>query len=155
MFCTNCGNKIDGSAKFCGQCGATVNTPSASAAETSAAEGKKVSPNITLGPDGVYRWTYKMSLFRNPTIFLLVWKILFFSIALVFGFIMVLNGCEGNMTAERFMGDLKLLGIIVAVMTVLSALAMLIYAAIMGGKYIVDFTMDEKGVNHAQAPAQA
>ena len=68
---------------------------------------------------------------------------------------MVLNGCEGNLTREHFLFDLKVMGIVVGVITVISALSMLIYAAIMGGKYIVDFTMDEKGVRHAQAPAQA
>ncbi len=151
MFCSHCGNKIDDEAKFCERCGAPVGDP---AAEPSDA-GTKVSPNITLGPDGKYRWTYEMSLFRNPTIFVLVWKILFFSAALVFGFILVLSGCEGNLTGEAFLGYLKIMGIVVAVLTVISAVGMLIYAAIMGGKYIVDFTMDEKGVLHAQTPAQA
>ncbi|MBQ9472148.1 MAG: hypothetical protein IJU73_03275, partial [Ruminococcus sp.] len=40
-------------------------------------------------------------------------------------------------------------------MTVLCALGYLLYAAIMGGKYIVMFEMDDKGVNHKQLPKQA
>ncbi len=151
MFCSHCGNQMDGQAKFCERCGAPVGKPAAEPPT----EGTKVSPNITLGPDGKYRWTYEMSLFRNPTVFLLVWKILFFSFALVFGFIMVLSVCEGNLTGEAFLGYLKISGIVMAVLTVISAVAMLIYAAIMGGKYVVDFEMDEKGVLHAQTPAQA
>jgi hypothetical protein len=151
MFCSHCGNKIDDEAKFCERCGAPVGDPAAEPP----AEGTKVSPNITLGPDGKYRWTYEMSLFRNPTIFVLLWKILFIALAIVFLFNLLLNGCEGHLDAEHLASDFKILGIGLAGITVLAALGYLLYAAIMGGKYIVDFTMDEKGVRHAQAPAQA
>ena len=33
---------------------------------------------VTQCEDGKYRWSYAMSLYKNPTIFLLVWKIFFF-----------------------------------------------------------------------------
>ena len=38
--------------------------------------------------------------------------------------------------------------------TVLSALGYLLYAAIMGGSYIAEFEMDEKGVTHKQIASQ-
>ena len=41
-------------------------------------ENKTQNTRVTLGNDGKYRWTYEMSLFKNPTIFLLIWKIFFF-----------------------------------------------------------------------------
>ncbi len=40
-------------------------------------------------------------------------------------------------------------------MTVLVAIGYTVYAMLMGGKYTVDFEMDEKGINHIQTPAQA
>ena len=40
-------------------------------------------------------------------------------------------------------------------MTALTVLGILVYAAIMRGKYIVMFEMDDKGVKHAQIPSQA
>lgn len=150
MFCSHCGNKIDDEANFCEQCGAPVGKPAAEPPT----EGTRVSPNITLGLDGKYRWTYEMSLFRNPTVFVLLWKVLFIAFGLLFLFIVVLDGCEGNLDVGHLASDFKLLGIVLGVMSVLSALGYLVYAAIMGGTYIVDFEMDEKGVLHAQTPAQ-
>lgn len=174
MFCANCGHAIDESAKYCEQCGAPVDGPAVGAAGTPpppasgkpkrpskpvadapASEGTKVSPNITLGPDGKYRWTYVMDLFRNPTVFLLVWKVMLIACLVVFGFVILVDACTNDLTAERLLSDLKIGGIMIAVMSVLSAISMLVYAVIMGGKYIIDFEMDEKGINHAQTPAQA
>ena len=178
MFCSNCGNQIDDTAKFCENCGTPVDTPDAPAAGTPPApaakkpprrrkapaaapsaeapeEGRKVTPNITLGADGKYRWTYEMSMFRNPTIFVLLMKILLFSFGCVFLFVVCLEGCGGTLDAEHFASHCKIFGILIGVMTVLAAVGYLVYAAIMGGKYIADFTMDEKGVLHAQNPAQA
>lgn len=178
MFCSNCGNQIDDTAKFCENCGAPVDAPEAPAAGTPPApaakkpprrrkapaaapsaevpeEGRQVTPNITLDPDGKYRWTYEMSLFRNPTIFVLLWKVLFIAFVIFFLFIVLLDGCEGHFDAEHLAFDCKVFGIGIAGMTVLAAVGYLVYAAIMGGKYIVDFEMDEQGVLHAQCPAQA
>ena len=39
-------------------------------------EGKKVSENIYLCPDGVYRWIYEFPMAKNPTILITVWKVL-------------------------------------------------------------------------------
>ena len=67
---------------------------------------------------------------------------------------MLLDVFSGDMDAERFLGTLKILVYFIIGMTVLCALGYLLYAAIMGGKYIVMFEMDEAGVNHKQMPAQ-
>lgn len=178
MFCSNCGNKMESPAKFCENCGAPLTAPPAPAADTPPApaakkpprrrkapaaappaeapgEDRKVTPNITLGADGKYRWTYEMGMFRNPTIFVLLWKVLFTAFCICFLFVMCLEGCEGRLDAGHLAFDVKVFGIGLAGMTVLAALGYLVFAAIMGGKYIVDFEMDEQGVLHAQAPAQA
>lgn len=110
---------------------------------------------ITLGADGKYRWRYEMSLFKNPSIFFLIWKIFFFIFLGIFLFTTVIDTVSNGFSPEGLAGSAKVFGIIFAVMTVVTALGYLLYAAIMGGKYIVDFTMDEKGVLHKQAPSQA
>lgn len=111
--------------------------------------------NVTLCPDGKYRWTYEMKILRNPSIFLLVWKILFFVILGIFCFVIIFDIAEWGFKPDRMLETAKFLGYFMIGMTVLTVLAYLLYAAIMGGKYIVDFTLDENGVIHSQTPSQA
>ena len=96
-----------------------------------------------------------MSLFKNPTVIILVWKIFFFIMLGIFAFTMLMDVFSGDMSGERFLETLKMLGYFIIGMTVLCALGYLLYAAIMGGKYIVMFEMDDEGVNHKQLPKQA
>ena len=118
-------------------------------------DGSKVSENIYFCDDGKYRWIYEMSLFKNPTIFILVWKILFFIILGIFAFTLVMDAVSGDLDGERFLQTMKFLGYFLIGMTVVTILGYLLYAAIMGGKYIVVFEMDDRGVNHKQMPKQA
>ncbi|MBR6021958.1 MAG: hypothetical protein IK066_06010 [Kiritimatiellae bacterium] len=73
-----------------------------------------------------------MSLFKNPTIFVLLWKVLFIAFVIVFLFIVLLDGCQGRFDAEHLAFDCKVFGIGIAGMTVLAAVGYLVYAAIMG-----------------------
>ena len=114
---------------------------------------EKNSKNITLGDDGKYRWTYEINLFKNPMFFLLIWKIFFFIFLGVFAVVNVSDFI--NWGAEKALENLPILGYILLGMTAVVGLGYLIYAAIMGGKYIVEFEMDEKGVNHKQIASQA
>ena len=180
MFCPNCGNQMPDTAKFCSKCGTPVgqaptqNTPAGyrqyaqppyaqppyaqppyAQPQNTPPDVRMVTPNIGLGPDGKYRWIYEMSLFRNPSIFLLVWKIFFFICTGIFAMIVIIDAAEGYMDGERALNTLGIFGIVLGVMTALVGISFLIYAAIMGGKYIAMFEMDENGVNHKQLPAQA
>ena len=105
--------------------------------------------------DGKYRWRYEMSLFKNPTVFILVYKILFFIFLGIFLFSAVIDSISNGFDLESLSVSAKVFSIIFAVMTGITILGYLLYAAIMGGKYIVDFTMDENGLLHKQAYAQA
>lgn len=127
----------------------------ASPRKRKAAQGKTISGNMTLGADGKYRWVYEMSLLKNPTIFLLVWKILFFIFLGQFLLLMLLDGRRNNFFWDGFLSDAKAFGYCILGMTVVLALGYLVYAAMMGGAYIVAFEMDENGVNHKQIDAQA
>ena len=118
-------------------------------------DNKYVGTRVRLCEDGKYRWIYEMPILKNPTIFILVWKILFFIILGIFVFINILDAIEwGSDFAGRLPGNLLFFACFVAGMTVILVISMLIYAAIMGGKYVVMFEMDEKGVEHKQLPKQ-
>lgn len=112
-----------------------------------------VGEEIMRNQMGQYCWIYEMSLLKNPTIFLLVWKIFFFVILGIFAFTMLISLFEGN--AEQIPESLPILGYFLIGMTVLVGISYLIYAAIMGWKYIVKFEMDEQGINHKQLDIQA
>ena len=105
-----------------------------------------------LSPDGKYRWTYSKSLFKDPTIFLLIWKIFFFILLGIVAFILLLGLIDGSLPSLR---DLAVFGYILLGMTLLVGVGYLLYALIMGGYYTVEFEMDEKGINHRQIAAQA
>lgn len=111
---------------------------------------------LTPDEDGKYRWTYEMSLLKNPTIFMLIWKIFFLILLGILGFMMIIDAIEwDDFFPDRLLNNLKFMGIFLVGMTVLVAVGYLIYAGMMGWKYIVEFEMDEKGVNHRQIEWQA
>ncbi len=168
MYCKNCGRPLDPGARFCPGCGTPAESapaaqpaaqPQPAAQAQPAAQpqpgGRFVTKNIMLCDDGKYRWFYKLSLYRNPTILLLIWKIFFFIILGIFVFMSLITLFEDGFDAEVFLNNAKMMGIILGVFTVLVLVSYWIYAMIMGGVYFVRFEMDENGVNHAQMPVQA
>ena len=117
--------------------------------------GKKVTENIWLCPDGVYRWTYEMDMLRNPTIIFTVWKVLGISFAVLYVFTIIVDLFQG--TIERF-SDLwpasRVLLIVAGIIFVLSIISYCILAAIYGWKYQVLFEMTDEYVRHIQMPKQ-
>ena len=114
-----------------------------------------VTEKVTLCDDGRYRWRFDVNLFKNPDIFLLIWKILFFSFSVIFLFVIVSDIIHWGFDAEKTAENLKIYAYVILGATAISALSYLIYAAIMGGKYCVVFEMDEQGINHRQTDNQA
>ena len=102
-----------------------------------------------------YRWTYEMSLFKNPTVFLATAKAMGIAVAITIFIIGLISLFADGFSADsfRFLGELTL--ILVGIFAVLLVLGYLLYAAIMGGYYIVNFTMDEKTVVLSQSAKQA
>ena len=117
-------------------------------------QGKKVSENILLCADGKYRWIYELSLWKDASIFMLVWKILFFVVLGIFALILIMDIIEWGWKTENILGILQFFLYFVIGMTTLVFLGYSIYALIMGGKYKVLFEMDEQGINHVQLPEQ-
>ena len=119
-------------------------------------EGQPISSNITLCSDGKYRWVYRMSLIKNPTVFLTVWKIFLFIFIGIFIVTSIVDMVEwDDFFPDRLLGNLKVFGLIFLGMTVITWVSCLIYAAKMGGAYVVLFEMDHNGVNHKQVEWQA
>ena len=107
--------------------------------------------SISRGADGKYRWTYEMSVLTNPTIFLTIWKIFAIISAGIFAIIFLAN--IGH--ADRLLGTLKFCVIFFAGMTAMVWLGCLVYSLMIGGKYRVEFEMDENGIIHRQSAEQA
>ncbi len=107
---------------------------------------------VRLCTDGKYRWTWPMNMYKNPLVLLTVLKIfgIIFGVAMVLMFIGPAFRGEWSAVLE----GLKIWAIILGVFLVITLLAYWIVAALYGGKYIVHFTMDEKGLLHDQVPMQ-
>lgn len=115
----------------------------------------KVTENIRLCPDGVYRWSYEYKMLKNPTVLFTVWKVLGISIGIVFLMGVIFGLAEGNLkTAEDWLGIGKVVLIAAGIMLVLSVIAYLILAASYGWNYQVLFEMTEDYVRHIQMPKQ-
>jgi hypothetical protein len=108
---------------------------------------------VQLCSDGKYRWLYEMNMVTNPAIFLTVFKIFFWIILIgwvVFGFF--LYAIHGDWKGLLGMGKAML--IVLAIFAALTLLGVLVLAALYGGKYRVQFEMDENGVKHIPLPDQ-
>lgn len=168
-FCTNCGSPLAEGSAFCPGCGVKLSPESPPAPEIPVQQnrqrkptvqqmmnrGEQIGSNIVYCPDGKYRWIYELSLLKNPTVFLLVWKIFFFIFIGIFIVVAIADSGSSGFWWDGFLNDAKVFGYILLGMTGVTVLGYLLYAAIMGGKYIVLFEMDEQGVNHKQLPNQA
>ncbi|MBQ3791605.1 MAG: hypothetical protein II797_00720, partial [Clostridia bacterium] len=121
----------------------------------SSLEGKKVTENIWLCPDGVYRWSYEYQMMKNPTILFTVWKVLGISVGVVILMEVIFGLAEGNLTsAEDWLWVGKTALIVAGIMLVLSLIAYFILAAMYGWKYQVLFEMTDDYVRHIQMPKE-
>ena len=160
-FCPNCGFQTDNHAQFCEQCGASLNSSKMHAeAGTSApdqgvsGQGMKVTENIYLCPDGMFRWIYEFRMMKNPTILFTILKIfggIFGGIWLFETILMLFND---GFDAEVFLHNTLAIAAIALVMLVLGFISYMIVAAMNGWKYIVLFEMNDEGVTHTQMQKQ-
>ena len=160
MYCEKCGAQLTEGAKFCDNCGAPVILPGspAEAPGPQAAgqqwegqiEGQKVTENIYLCPDGMYRWFYEFDMIRNPTILFTVWKV----IGMAFAIVAVMWIIADLFQRIDIWPHVKLLAILFLVLCFLAIPAYLIVAAVFGWKYIVLFEMDEEKVSHIPTEKQ-
>ncbi len=127
--------------------------------ETYAKDGKvtveKVTENIYLCPDGVYRWFYQLNMLKNPTILFTVWKVLGIAFGVLALFTLIVDLFQGVITSvSDILHAMKVILILVPVFLVLSIIAYLIVAWTFGWKYIVLFEMTDTYVKHIPTPKQ-
>ena len=107
------------------------------------------SENITMCPDGKYRWVYELDMYKSTAIIKELWRVLLISGAIVLAFLFIINIMDNDlMETLRFVAQTA--GILFGIFVVLSIVGYLLFAYIIGGKYCVVFEMDEEGINHKQ-----
>jgi hypothetical protein len=116
---------------------------------------EKVSSNrVTLCPDGKYRWVYEMNLLKNPSVLFDLWWAFGISLIILALLFIVFAIFDGDFGWDSISGMFLTLGIVTAIIFVLSLLGYFVYAAISGWKYVVLFIMDENEVVHQQMPRE-
>lgn len=89
-----------------------------------------IGDRVALCEDGKYRWTYKMNLFKNPTVFLLIWKVFFFIIIGMFVFLTLVQSGNNHFWWDGFLFTATVFGYVLIGVTALVGLGYLLYAAI-------------------------
>ena len=79
-------------------------------------------------PDGKYRWTYALSLYKNPTILWMILKIFFWIVFGLYVFSCLLQLGDSDFWFDGLWAQTKVFGIIALVMLGLSFVGYLIYA---------------------------
>ena len=118
-----------------------------------------MSPNdysgsrVALCEDGKYRWTYPLDMLKNPSILFVLLKI--FGILLSIPLLIALISAAANNDWQTIWdGFIKIWLIVMVVFFVIILISYLIVVWMNGGKYVVNFTMDEKRLIHEQVPVQ-
>lgn len=118
-----------------------------------------MSPNdysgsrVALCEDGKYRWTYPLDMLKNPSILFVLLKI--FGILLSIPLLIALISAAANNDWQKIWdGFLKIWLIVMVVFFVIIVISYLIVVWMNGGKYVVNFTMDDKRLIHEQVPVQ-
>ena len=118
-----------------------------------------MSPNdysgsrVALCEDGKYRWTYPLDMLKNPSILFVLMKI--FGILLSIPLLIALISAAANNDWQIIWdGFIKIWLIVMVVFFVIILISYLIVVWMNGGKYVVNFTMDEKRLIHEQVPVQ-
>ena len=113
-------------------------------------EPKFQSDRVTLCQDGKYRWVYDVNLFTNPTVFFDVVKVMLLSLVIMVVIVLLIGLLTGNLEWDL----VKSMGVGLAwgslFVTGLSLLGYIVYSIIVGGKYTVLFTLDEKELVHQE-----
>lgn len=166
MFCPNCGIQIDDNARFCPECGTKTGKAEIGAAAVPSVrtvrqtapgtpiQGQRVTENIYLCPDGVYRWAYEYKLMRDPTILITIFKVVVLSAGICIALMLIINLFISLFTwefdPESFVSVTWGFVILLPFILLLSFIGYVIYAAMSGWKYCVMFEMDENGITHTQ-----
>lgn len=115
---------------------------------------EKRNDRVTLYPDGKYRWVYEVSMMKNPSILIDVFKVLGISLGIVWLFIVLLDIFDDNLSLEKLWDLTMVFSGLMLVFVVIGLIAYTILAWSYGWKYVMLFTMDKKEIIHQQMPHQ-
>ena len=105
---------------------------------------------VRLYPDGKYHWLYDLHMLKNPAVLFEVFRVFAISIGIIGVFMFVIISCEDGVSLDSTVTILKIVGLMAAIFLGLCLIGYPLYAALLGWKYTVHFTMDEKGLVHQQ-----
>ena len=107
------------------------------------------SRNITMCPDGKYRWVYELDMYKSSAIIKELWRVFLITGVIVLVILFGINIMDNDlMETLQFVGQAA--AVLVGIFLILSIVGYLVFAFIIGGKYCVVFEMDERGINHKQ-----
>ncbi len=153
MHCKKCGKEISDGSKVCEFCGATVAVDEQMSVPIKQPIQQRFSKNIVLCDDGIYRWSYGMNMWKNPTILITAWKVLFLGGMLPVLLVTILELFEQGF-ADAVEVFVPMFFGMIGIVTALLIIAYPIVALLNGGAYQVVFEMDNKGVRHIQLEKQ-
>jgi hypothetical protein len=107
------------------------------------------SKNITMCNDGKYRWVYELDMYKSSVIIKEVWRAMLIAAVIVLAILFAINIMDGGLM-ETLQFVAQAAAILFGIFLLLSIVAYLIFAYVIGGKYCVVFEMDENGINHKQ-----
>ncbi|MBO7673389.1 MAG: hypothetical protein J6S63_00110, partial [Atopobiaceae bacterium] len=103
---------------------------------------------------GTYRWVFEYSLWRDPTVFLTVFKV-FAGVGLgIIVLVSIFDLVDGSWDIIDLADRLRFDAIILAFICGLSLVGYVVFALVQGGKYCVMFTMDETSVEFRPLPKE-
>ena len=109
---------------------------------------------VRLCPDGKYRWVYEVSMMKNPSILIDVFKVLGISIGVIWLFMTLLICLEDGLALGKIWDVTTVFLILYLAFLAIGIVAYTILAWSYGWKYVVLFTMDQKEIVHQQMPHQ-
>ena len=105
---------------------------------------------VKMYADGKYHWVQSVNLFKNPAVLIDLYSVLGLTMIIFLVIILSIMLFAEGFSAEAFTVSLSITGVTAGILFVLGILGYLLYAALVGGKYVVQFTMDEDGIEHKQ-----
>jgi len=152
MNCPKCGQKIV-EESYCENCGALSDANIEHNNHEQA--DPYVTPNIIKGTDGVLRWVYEMSMWKNPTLIITIWKVILIGALAPALLIFFLSLSDGDGFLSALWLAVKIMGLVAMIATALLWLvAYPLVALLNGGSYCVVFEMDDTSVKHIQMQKQ-
>lgn len=98
--------------------------------------------------DGIYRWTYELNMYRNPTLLITTLKLLSLLFGIVWLFVVLVSMGDPGFWWKGFLTLTMVFSLLILAFLVIGTMAYYLNAFIQGGRYSVVFEMDEKGVKH-------